>query len=85
MLEAVRVAEAEGASGIVATNTTIERHGLPEVGAGGVRIVQGLDGTREDDLVVEFVKSRAPLLRNLKSPTPGLILCVPVAPAMFMA
>jgi dihydroorotate dehydrogenase len=35
VMESVRVAEAEGAHGIIATNTTVERHGLPDVGAGG--------------------------------------------------
>jgi dihydroorotate dehydrogenase len=35
LMESVRVAESEGAHGIIATNTTIERHGLPDVGAGG--------------------------------------------------
>jgi dihydroorotate dehydrogenase len=34
--EACRVAEARGARGILATNTTLERHGLPEVGPGGL-------------------------------------------------
>jgi dihydroorotate dehydrogenase len=34
--EAVAVAENTGAAGIIATNTTIERHGLPDVGAGGL-------------------------------------------------
>ena len=33
---AVDVAEQAGASGLIATNTTIERHGLPDVGAGGL-------------------------------------------------
>ncbi|MGB0589445.1 MAG: quinone-dependent dihydroorotate dehydrogenase [Myxococcota bacterium] len=35
VMESVHVAESEGASGIIATNTTIERHGIPDVGAGG--------------------------------------------------
>jgi dihydroorotate dehydrogenase len=35
ILEAVNVAAAEGASAVVATNTTLARHGLPDVGAGG--------------------------------------------------
>ena len=35
VVEAVHVAEAQGAQGIIATNTTIKRHGLPEVGPGG--------------------------------------------------
>lgn len=34
--EAVEVAERCGASGIIATNTTIERYGLPDPGAGGL-------------------------------------------------
>lgn len=34
--EAVGVAEAGGAAGIIATNTTIERFGLPDVGPGGL-------------------------------------------------
>ena len=35
VMESVRVAESEGAHGIIATNTTIERHGIPDVGPGG--------------------------------------------------
>lgn len=34
--EAVRVAEVAGVAGIIATNTTIDHHGLPDVGAGGL-------------------------------------------------
>lgn len=34
--DAVRVAEEAGARGIVATNTTLERYGLPDVGPGGL-------------------------------------------------
>ncbi len=34
--EAVEVAERRGAAGIIATNTTLERFGLPDVGAGGL-------------------------------------------------
>ena len=36
LLDAVSVAERAGASAIIATNTTIERHGLPDVGPGGL-------------------------------------------------
>lgn len=36
LTEAVEVAEARGAAGIIATNTTLERFGLPDVGAGGL-------------------------------------------------
>jgi dihydroorotate dehydrogenase len=34
--EAARAAEDEGCAGLIATNTTIERFGLPDVGAGGL-------------------------------------------------
>ncbi len=36
LAEAVGVATQCGAAGIIATNTTIERHGVPDVGAGGL-------------------------------------------------
>jgi dihydroorotate dehydrogenase len=36
LTDAARVAEDEHIAGIIATNTTIERFGLPEVGAGGL-------------------------------------------------
>ena len=36
LTEAARVAEEEHLAGLIATNTTIERFGLPEVGAGGL-------------------------------------------------
>ena len=36
LTDAARVAEDERIAGIIATNTTIERFGLPEVGAGGL-------------------------------------------------
>jgi len=36
LLDAVSVAEEQGACGIIATNTTIQRYGLPDVGPGGL-------------------------------------------------
>ena len=36
LLDAVTVAQEAGAQGIIATNTTIQRHGLPDVGPGGL-------------------------------------------------
>ena len=36
LLDAVHVAQTHGAQGIIATNTTIQRHGLPDVGPGGL-------------------------------------------------
>ena len=36
LADAVTVAQTEGAQGIIATNTTIQRHGLPDVGPGGL-------------------------------------------------
>lgn len=36
LAEACQVAERGGARGILATNTTLERHGLPDVGPGGL-------------------------------------------------
>lgn len=36
LLDAVRVAQEQGAQGIIATNTTIQRFGLPDVGPGGL-------------------------------------------------
>ncbi len=36
VVDAARVVTAAGAAGVIATNTTIQRHGLPEVGPGGL-------------------------------------------------
>lgn len=35
-VEAARVVERAGAAGLIATNTTLERHGVPDVGPGGL-------------------------------------------------
>lgn len=61
LAEAVGVAEDHGAAGIIATNTTIERHGLPDVGAGGLSGAPLRDRSRA---VIAFVaqKTRLPVV-----------------------
>lgn len=56
--DAIRVAEEGGAAGIIATNTTIRRYGLPDVGAGGL---SGRPLTRQALEIVRYVAPRTRL------------------------